>query len=143
MSLADRLTRLFEVMVNPADREPYSLREAAEAITAAGTPITSAYLSQLRTGQRTTLSLDKAIGIAGFFGVPVEYLSSGDDSPEQVALRERVESQLDLLAALLKSGTQDLALRSAELSPEGRRKIAQVIEETRAQEGLSSQDGTF
>ncbi|SDH77825.1 hypothetical protein SAMN05421505_12277 [Sinosporangium album] len=136
MSLAERLTRLFRVVVNPEDREPYSLREAAEAISARGTPITDAYLSQLRTGERKTLSLAKAMGIARFFGVPVEYLSVEDDTPEQAALVARVESQLDLLGAILRTGTQQIALRSAELSPEGRKKIARLIEETRSEEGL-------
>lgn len=138
MPLAERLTRLFKVVVNPVDRQPYSLREAAEAITASGTPITDAYLSQLRTGERKTLSLAKAIGIARFFGIPVEYLSGDDDSAEQAVLVERVESQLDLLMAILGTGTQDIALRSAALSSEGRQKIARLIERTRAEEGLSA-----
>ena len=52
--IAKRLNHLLET-VHPAGRGPYSLREVADAINeAAGTRLMSAaYLSQLRTGQRT------------------------------------------------------------------------------------------
>jgi transcriptional regulator with XRE-family HTH domain len=134
MPLASRLKRLREVMVNPEDGEPYSLREVAAAITAAGTPITDAYLSLLENGERKSISLEKALGLSRFYGVPVEYLQ---EEPDQ-ALRDEVESQLDLFEAILKSGAVQTRFRRAgELSPEGRRRIARAIEHEREHEGLS------
>ncbi|MFC4014654.1 hypothetical protein ACFOY2_46040 [Nonomuraea purpurea] len=133
--LTQRLNRLFDVVVDPVNRKPYPLDRAAEAITATGSPITEAQLAELRTGEEHLLTVAQAAAIARFFGVPGEYLTASA-SAQHAALVERVDSQLDLLQAILTSGTQDLALRSAELSSEGRRKIARLIEKTRAEEGL-------
>ncbi|MFD8563419.1 Scr1 family TA system antitoxin-like transcriptional regulator [Streptosporangium canum] len=84
MSLAARLRDLFEVTRNPATKKKYSLREVADAITASGTSITPAYLHLLREGDRKSLSLEKALGIADFFGVPVEsLLDVAEGEPDQ------------------------------------------------------------
>ncbi|MEV4113151.1 helix-turn-helix domain-containing protein [Nonomuraea sp. NPDC049695] len=133
MPLAARLKRLREIMVNPRTGTPYSLREAAAAISAAGTPITDAYLSLLETGDRRAVSLEKAIGIARFYGVPVEYLQ---EEPH-TEIRDDVESRLALFEAILRAGAAQTWLRRAmELSPEGRRRIARLIEQERRDEGL-------
>ncbi|MGA4995892.1 helix-turn-helix domain-containing protein [Nonomuraea bangladeshensis] len=119
--LAARLRRLRELTINPVDGEPYSLREVAARITAAGVPITDAYLSMLETGRRKSISVDKAVGIARFYGVPVEYLG---EEPEQGVLAQ-VEPHLGLL------------LRVAELPVEARRRIERAIERERRDHGLS------
>ncbi|WP_433513846.1 helix-turn-helix domain-containing protein [Nonomuraea sp. CA-143628] len=124
-SLAARLKRLRELTINPEDGEPYSLREVAKRITAAGTPITDAYLSLLETGRRKSISVDKAVGIAGFYGVPVEYMREGPDEE----LLQAVESQLCLFR------------RVAELPPEARRRIARAIERERQEHGLPFDPG--
>ena len=74
--IAKRLNHLLET-VYPAGRGPYSLREVADAINeAAGTRLMSAaYLSQLRTGQRTEPSHSRLAAIAKFFGVDVRYFT--------------------------------------------------------------------
>ena len=77
--IAKRLNHLLET-VHPAGRGPYSLREVADAINeAAGTRLMSAaYLSQLRTGQRTEPSHSRLAAIAKFFGVDVPYFTDED-----------------------------------------------------------------
>ncbi|GAA4209667.1 hypothetical protein GCM10022252_76500 [Streptosporangium oxazolinicum] len=103
MSLSARLTFLFQHVLNPADGKPFSIREVSAAITAAGEPITAAYLSLISTGSRTTVSLEKALGIAQFFGVPVQYLRAGADEA-QMAYVARLEAQLVLLADAVRAG---------------------------------------
>ncbi|MEV0996830.1 helix-turn-helix transcriptional regulator [Nonomuraea sp. NPDC050202] len=112
-----------ELTINPVDGEPYSLREVAARIAATGVPITDAYLSMLETGRRKSISVDKAVGIARFYGVPVEYLR---ENLEQELL-EAVESQLGLFQ------------RVAELPPEARRRIARAVERERQAHGLPFQ----
>ncbi|MFI6637151.1 helix-turn-helix domain-containing protein [Nonomuraea fuscirosea] len=121
--LAARLRRMRELTINPVDGEPYSLREVAARIAATGVPITDAYLSMLETGRRKSISVDKAVGIARFYGVPVEYLR---ENLEQELL-EAVESQLGLFQ------------RVAELPPEARRRIARAVERERQEHGLPFQ----
>ncbi|MEU7891750.1 hypothetical protein AB0B45_02670 [Nonomuraea sp. NPDC049152] len=133
MPLAARLKRLREVMVNPKTGLKYSQREVAAAVTAAGTPMTGSYIALLEGGDRTKISLDKALGLANFYGVPVEYLS---ENPDQELVRQ-VSSQLDLFEAILKSGAVQMRFRQAgELSPDARQRIAQVIREEMENEGI-------
>ncbi|MEU6712985.1 helix-turn-helix transcriptional regulator [Nonomuraea sp. NPDC046802] len=131
--LAARLKRLRELTINPEDGEPYSLREVAARIAAAGTPITDAYLSQLETGRRKSISLDKAVGIARFYGVPVEYLRDRPD-PE---LLEDVESRMDLFEQVLRARAEAAWFqRAGALPPDARRRIARAIEAERRRHGL-------
>ncbi|MEU4703299.1 XRE family transcriptional regulator [Nonomuraea dietziae] len=134
MPLAARLKWLFDTVTHPASSpkagERYSLREAAAAITEAGTPVTDAYLSMLCNGKRSKVSLEQAAGIAKFFGVKVEHLTGDQET------WARVEAQLMLLESLKKAGVDRLAFRASGLSPDGLRRVAEVIEEAREAEGL-------
>jgi transcriptional regulator with XRE-family HTH domain len=104
-SLADRLNVLFERIRKP-DKSRYSLREVADAITAAGEPISHAYIGQLRSGEKDNPNLRHLRGLARFFGVPVEYFTS-----DEVA--DGVDRELDLAAALHQVRARTVALRQS------------------------------
>jgi len=132
--LADRLERLFET-VHPADRGPYSLREAAAAIndTAGETIISATYLSQLRSGQRTEPSHSRLVAIARFFGVGVDYFS--DAIPAEDASR-----QAEVAAAMRNAGIRQLALRAHGLSDSSLAAVLAVIDNARRLENLPDPD---
>jgi ESX-1-secreted protein regulator len=128
--LAQRLDHLFHT-VHPPDRGPYTLREAADGInqTLGSKVMSAAYLSQLRTGQRTEPSHTRLTAIARFFGVDVHYFSD-----DQVA--ERTNVQIELLGELRDSKVRGIALRTAGLSDASLDTVRAVIENARRLEGL-------
>jgi transcriptional regulator with XRE-family HTH domain len=128
--IAERLEHLFTT-VHPPGRGPYSLREVAEAInTEAGTSlISAAYLSQLRTGQRTEPSHSRLSAIARFFGVDIQYFTD-----DQTAIE--IDDQLELLAAMRDTGVRAIALRAAGLSETSLAAVQAVIENARRLEHL-------
>jgi transcriptional regulator with XRE-family HTH domain len=128
-SLAAKLDRLFRT-VHPPGRGEYSLEEVAEGIRArGGASISGAYIWQLRTGKRVNPTMSTLESLAGFFGVPAAYFL--DDEA-----RERIDLQLDVLAAMRDSQVSRIALRSFGLSPESLQAIAGVVENARRLEGL-------
>jgi transcriptional regulator with XRE-family HTH domain len=129
--IARRLDHLFAT-VYPPGRGPYSLREVADAINeAAGTRLISpAYLSQLRSGQRTEPSHSRLAAIARFFGVDVRYFSEDDKTAQET------EEQLKLLAAMRDSGVRAVALRAAGLSETALQAVQALIENARKLERL-------
>jgi len=128
--LAERLDLLIAT-VHPAGRGPYTLREIASAINAdAGTSlISAAYISQLRTGQRTEPSHSRLAALARFFGVDTGYFS-GEVTTGEASL------QLEVLAALRDDAVRSVALRAAGLSESSLAAVRAVIENARRLEGL-------
>jgi len=128
--IAKRLNHLLAT-VHPAGRGPYSLREVADAINeAAGTRLMSAaYLSQLRTGQRTEPSHSRLAAIAKFFGVDVRYFT--DDETAQAT-----DDQLEFLAAMRDGGVRAVAVRAAGLSDTALEAVKALIDNARRLEGL-------
>ena len=128
--LAERLDHLI-VTVHPHGRGPYSLREIADAINdeAGINLISAAYISQLRTGQRTEPSHSRLAALARFFGVGVDYFSDE-------ATAEEASRQLEVLAALRDDGVRAVALRAAGLSESSLAAVRAVIENARRLEGL-------
>jgi transcriptional regulator with XRE-family HTH domain len=115
--LAARVDKLFQAVRRPDGRE-YSHREIAEAITAAGEPISHSYIGQLRAGDKDNPTLRHLRALARFFGVPVEYFTSDVVAAE-------VNRELDVLAALKELRVQTVALRQSVL-PEAKRSLAQL-----------------
>lgn len=102
----------------------------AEAIRARGGPTISAtYLWQLRKGLRDNPTKKHLEALAEFFGVSPVYFF--DD-----AAAERIEAELDLLAALRDAEVRQVALRASGLSPDSLRTIAEMIGRVRQLEGL-------
>jgi transcriptional regulator with XRE-family HTH domain len=133
--LAQRLNRLFAT-VHPAERGPYTLREAADAINseAGETIISASYLSQLRAGQRREPSHSRLAAIARFFGVDVDYFS-----PQVSA--EDAARQAEVLAAMRDAGVRAIALRAHGLSEPSLAAVLAVIENARRLENLPEPEG--
>lgn len=126
--LADRLNHLFE-SIHPRGREPYSNEEVAKAIRKQGGDISRAYLSYLRTGERTNPTMQHVHALGRFFGVTPAYFFDSQVAAE-------VDAQLEVAVALRDAGVRAVALRAAGLSPKGLSAVAAIIEEVRLLEGL-------
>ncbi len=131
-SLARKLNRLFET-IHPASRGEYSPEEVARAISDAGEgSISPAYIYMLRKGQRDNPTKRHLELLAGFFGVTPAYFF--DDEAAQ-----RIEEELELLAAFRDGGIRRLAARASGLSPRSLSGILRMIEAAREIEGLPEQ----
>ncbi len=128
-SLARKLNRLFET-IHPAGRGEYSPEEVAKAIADSGEgSISPAYIYLLRKGQRDNPTKRHLELLAGFFGVTPAYFFD-----EEAA--ERIEQQLDLLAAFRDGNVRRLAARASGLSPRSLTSILQMVDAARQLEGL-------
>lgn len=131
-TLAGKLDRLFRT-VHPADRGEYTYEEVATAIRDRGVMISHTYVWQLRKGLRDNPTKRHLEALAEFFGVNAAYFL--DDDP---ATAQRIEEQLELLAALRDSAVRSVALRAAGLSGPSLEAIHGMIEHARRIEGLNS-----
>ena len=105
-TLAAKLQHLFAT-VKPAGRGEYSNHEVATAIEAGGGPTISAtYIWQLRKGLRSNPTLNHLEALAGFFGVPVAYFLDEE-------ITDRIDEELEVIAALRDAGIRSVALRAA------------------------------
>jgi transcriptional regulator with XRE-family HTH domain len=128
-TLAEKLDRLFHA-VHARNRSEYSHEEVAEAIRARGGPTISAtYLWQLRKGARDNPTKKHLEAIADFFGVSPAYFFDDETA-------ERINAELELLAALRDSSVRQMALRAFGLSPESLEALREMIERVRQLEGL-------
>ena len=127
-TLADRIGYLF-ARVHPRGRGEYTLEEVTSGMRERrGVSITSAYLSQLRNGQRTNPSREVLEGLADFFGVNPSYFSD-----DEVA--ESTAAELELYTVLQDAEVRHIAQRAAGLSPQSLRALAVIIEHWRQLEG--------
>ena len=103
--LAERLNHLFATVPRP-DRQGYWTNEQAAAeLARLGTPMSHAYLSQLRTGKRDNPSARHLAAIAELFAVPMEYFFNTE-------IADKIDADLRLLAAIRDSGVKGVALRA-------------------------------
>jgi transcriptional regulator with XRE-family HTH domain len=142
-TLAVKLNYLFQT-VHPGQREPFSARHVAAAITAAAQErgedkyeITHSYISLLRNGERDNPTVKHLEALAGFFGVPVSYFLADDETAQHI------EDQVDLLIALSDAGVREVAFRAAGLSAESLGTIAEVMRTVRKLEGLPENPPTL
>lgn len=134
-TLAEKLDRLFRT-IHPRNRAEYSYEEVAEAIRSRGGPTVSAtYLWQLRKGARDNPTKKHLEAIADFFGVPPGYFFEEETT-------ERIDAELELLAALRDASVRQMALRAFGLSPESLGAIREMIERVRQLEGLPDGENT-
>jgi transcriptional regulator with XRE-family HTH domain len=119
-SIAEKLDRLFQ-RVRPAGQGEYSHGAVAEAIREQqGISISHTYIWQLRTGRRDNPTIQHLTALATFFGVPVAYFLDDEET-------RKIDSELELLAALRDTGVTEIALRAADLSPSSRETISNMI----------------
>jgi transcriptional regulator with XRE-family HTH domain len=128
-TLAEKLDRLFRT-VHPRNRPEISYEDVAQAIRSRGGPTISAtYLWQLRKGVRDNPTKKHLEAIADFFGVPPAYFFEDEDA-------ERIDAELELLAALRDASVRQMAMRAFGLSAESLTAIREMIERVRQLEGL-------
>jgi transcriptional regulator with XRE-family HTH domain len=134
-SLADKLDRLFTI-VRPAAKGEYTHDQVAKAIEERGGPtISASYLWQLRKGLRDNPTKKHLEALAGFFGVPPSYFFDEDEA-------ERIDAELDLLAALRDASVRQVALRASGLSAQTLRAITEMIDRARQLDGLDDGNGS-
>ena len=121
-TLADKIDLLFRTVRRP-DGSEYSYEAIAEELRKADGPtVSAAYLWQLRKGNRDNPTKAHLEALASFFGVPASYFFDDQSS-------EKITEQLETLAKLNELGVQQLAFRSADLSPEAQQQILKAIED--------------
>jgi transcriptional regulator with XRE-family HTH domain len=126
-TFAEKLTRLFEVL-HPAGERPITTRQLAARVKQHGGRISSAYISELRSGKKTNPTMDQIVGIAAAFGVPPGYFI--DDG---VARRVEAElSKLELYArdsqlAQLAEQQVTINMRKADLSEADRQGFEDMV----------------
>lgn len=124
-----RLDALFAGVENPATGRPYTVPEVASA-----TGISESAIRQLRQGAKQNPTLKTVELLADHFGVKKDYFSkemSGADV-------DRVVAGLKLLDALERAGVEEVFARAGELSVDGMRMVAAVINSARKAEGLDA-----
>lgn len=133
-ALADKVDHLFKT-VHPAGRGEYTFEEVARGLEERGGPTVSAtYIWQLRRGIRDNPTKKHLEAVAGFFGVPPAYFFD-----EQAS--ERIEAELEFLAALRDPSVRQIALRARGLSAEAIAPLQQIIDGLRRVHGLPAQAG--
>lgn len=127
-SLAEKIDRLIKAK-RAREQRSYSYKDLAAAIRAiGGASISAAYLWQLHTGVKDNPQKKTLETLANFFGVPVTYFF---DTDEATRLYEQLPIALD-------ADVRKIALRAADLSPESREVIGQMIEQARKIEAMHS-----
>ena len=128
-TLATKLDHLFAT-VRPA-RGEYTHEQVATAIEQAGGPTISAtYVWQLRKGIRDNPTKNHMEALASFFGVPATYFFDDDAA-------ERIDGQLELLAAIRDPLVRDLAVKASGLSAETLKMVTDMVDRSRSLEGLA------
>lgn len=132
--LSERLNHLFSTIPRP-DRHTYWTNEQAAAeLARRGTPMSDAYISQLRTGKKNNPSARNLAALAELFTVPMEYFFNADTAA-------KIDADLRLLAAVRDTGVQGVALRASGLSAEGLANLEGIIDQVRKFEHLPEQGG--
>lgn len=127
-TLAEKIDRLIKAK-RVRDRRNHSYKDLAAAISGqGGASISAAYLWQLHTGVKDNPQKKVLETMASFFAVPVTYFF---DTEEATRLYEELPIALD-------ADVRKMALRAAELSPESREVIGQMIEQARKIEAMYS-----
>jgi transcriptional regulator with XRE-family HTH domain len=129
-TFAARLNRLFDT-VYPPGRGAHTSAEVIAALKAEGITMSAPYLSQLRSGNRTNPSSATMAALANFFRIKSAFFT--DDE-----YYEKLDKELQYLAAVRVDGVRRIALRAQGLSAEAQEKVLDHIEELRRAEGVDA-----
>ncbi len=129
-TFASRLDHLFRTVRPPGGGE-HSYRDVARAVEATPDDVTisASYVHQLRSGVKSNPAMKHVVALARFFGVPPSYFYDNDEA-------RAVAGELALLAAMRDAGVRRIAMRAADLPPEGLETVAEMIELVRRAGGL-------
>lgn len=126
-AFAQRLNGLFDKLQDQGTKR--TNEDAAEAITAAGTKISSSYIWLLRTGRRNNPGHHHIEALAAYFQVPAAYFFD-------TALAETIETELDLIAALRQPSVRRLATHAVGLPPGVLDALLVMVDQARQAQGL-------
>ncbi len=130
--LAARLDHLFKTVPQPGGRGLWSNEQASVELARHGTPMSAAYLSQLRNGKRDNPSARHLNALAALFAVPISYFFDAETA-------EKINNDLKLLSAIRDSDVQAIALRAHGLSREGLASVKGIIDHIRKVEQLPAE----
>jgi transcriptional regulator with XRE-family HTH domain len=121
-TLAEKVDWLICHMWPPDVTPATSDAEVAAALhRMTGEDISRSTVWKLRTNRQPNPTLRTLKTLATFFKVPIGYFGDGEEA-------ERIEGQLVLLALMRDGGVDAATLRTlADLSPEGRRMVSEMI----------------
>ncbi|MEV7425635.1 MULTISPECIES: helix-turn-helix domain-containing protein [unclassified Streptomyces] len=125
---AGRFRRVISVIYPKDLGRPWRDSEIAE-----GTGLSGTYIGNLRKGTQKP-SLENAVKIAKFFGVPLDYFSDS-------ATAQAVERDLRKIEALRDARVERIAMRAAGLPPEMQDAALTVVEQLRKAVGLPEGQG--
>ncbi len=128
-SLAERLNHLLTATAPPSGKLA-TTRELAQQLTDAGHQVSHTYVARLLNGQADDPSMRCLQALAKVFGVPPGYFVDDETA-------EKVNRDLDLLAALRDGDVRVIALESRGLSPSSQETVLSVIKQVRRLEGLT------
>ncbi|MGW6744960.1 helix-turn-helix domain-containing protein [Streptomyces sp. NPDC055025] len=123
LDFAARFRRVISVIYPKDLGRPWRDSEIAE-----GTGLSGTYIGNLRKGTQKP-SLENAVKIATFFGVPLNYFSDS-------ATAQAVERDLRKIEALRDARVERIAMRAAGLPPEMQDAALTVVEQLRKAVGL-------
>jgi transcriptional regulator with XRE-family HTH domain len=129
-TFAARLNRLFDT-VYPPGRGAHTSAEVIAALKAEGITMSAPYLSQLRSGNRTNPSSATMAALANFFRIKSAFFT--DDE-----YYEKLDKELQYLAAVRVDGVRRIAVRAQGLSAEALQKVLDQIDELRRAEGVDA-----
>jgi transcriptional regulator with XRE-family HTH domain len=127
-TFAARLNRLFDT-VYPPGRGAHTSAEVIAALKAEGITMSAPYLSQLRSGNRTNPSSATMTALANFFRIKSAFFT--DDE-----YYEKLDKELQYLAAVRVDGVRRIAVRAQGLSAEAQQKVLDQIDELCRAEGV-------
>jgi transcriptional regulator with XRE-family HTH domain len=123
LDFAARFRRVISVIYPKDLGRPWRDSEIAE-----GTGLSGTYIGNLRKGTQKP-SLENAVKIAKFFGIPLDYFSDS-------ATAQAVERDLRKIEALRDSRVERIAMRAAGLPPAMQDAALTVVEQLRKAVGL-------
>ncbi|MER8068853.1 helix-turn-helix transcriptional regulator [Streptomyces sp. NPDC094034] len=123
LDFAARFRRVISVIYPKDLGRPWRDSEIAE-----GTGLSGTYIGNLRKGTQKP-SLENAVKIAKFFGIPLDYFSDS-------ATAQAVERDLRKIEALRDARVERIAMRAAGLPPEMQDAALTVVEQLRKAVGL-------
>lgn len=131
--LAFKLNRLIEAS-RPADGRAISSRALAQALTEAGTPVSTSFIAYLRDGRRDNPTYKVVAALAEFFKVPAGYFFDDDEKTAEL------DSQLELLMALRDGHVKTVLTRMPELQASTRRWLAEQMPALKRMEGSGGEE---
>ncbi|NAZ84572.1 helix-turn-helix domain-containing protein [Kineococcus indalonis] len=125
-SVAAKLEELFERSRTPQGTAR-TVEEVARRCAELGYEVSACYLEDLRNGVRDNPSVKALEGIAKAFGVHVSFFFSAP--AEMASEQDAAQADRALEEAMKDEGIREIALRSSELDPAGRRILAAMLRE--------------